>query len=69
MNTVTLVMLFGGITLIYSAVKDIDPRDVIKSTLKGQSPSKPIVTNQNPAPKDDSDARDFLFPNQGFTSP
>ena len=38
MNVITVVMFFGGVTLIYSAIKDVSPADVIKSALKGKVP-------------------------------
>lgn len=36
-----------GVVLIYAAIKDIDPRDVVKSALKGKSPA-PVAPPPTP---------------------
>lgn len=38
-NLVTVTMFTVGVVLIYSAVKDKDPRDVVKLTLGNKSPA------------------------------
>jgi len=38
-----VIMLMAGIILIYSAVRDVNPKDVVQSALKGQSASKATV--------------------------
>lgn len=38
MNTLTVVIFSAAVTLIYAGVKDVDPRDVVKSVLKGEVP-------------------------------
>lgn len=39
-----VIMLMAGVVLLYAAIKDVDPRDVVKNALQG----KPTV----PRPKD-----------------
>lgn len=39
LNLLNTTLLLAGIILIYAAIKDIDPRDVIKNTLQGKPSS------------------------------
>lgn len=39
-----VIMLMAGIILIYSAVKDVSPQDVVKNALQGK-PTTKIPTN------------------------
>lgn len=39
LNLVNLSILVAGIVLIYAAIKDVDPRDVVKNALKGKPTS------------------------------
>lgn len=47
-----VVILMGAGVLIYAAVKDVDPRDVIKATLAGESPNpgKAVGKSNKPNP-------------------
>lgn len=38
-SLLTVVIFAGGVVLVYSAVKDKDPRDVLKTSLSGNSPA------------------------------
>lgn len=42
-----VVMLMAGIVLIYAAVKDVKPQDVVKNALKG----KPTAASAKPTVK------------------
>lgn len=43
LNLVNLTILVAGILLIYAAIKDVDPRDVVKNALKGKPTSGATV--------------------------
>lgn len=56
-NLVTVTMFTVGVVLIYAAVKDKDPREVVKLALGNKSPagasavpSSAPTTNPSPAP-------------------
>lgn len=65
-NLVSLLMVSGGITLIYCGVKGYDPRDVIRWSLGGKKPevAYPLPTSDShegddPNPDDDSWSEDL----------
>jgi hypothetical protein len=42
-TVLNVVMLSTGIVLIYSAIKNLDPREVAKSAIKGEAPKPAVV--------------------------
>jgi hypothetical protein len=50
LNPLGVVLLAIGGVLIYAAVKDVDPRDVVKQALGGKT-AKPVVGANVPTPK------------------
>jgi hypothetical protein len=39
LNVPGVIMLLGGLLLTYAAVKNVDPREIIRSTIKGEQPN------------------------------
>lgn len=50
MKTLTIVIFGGGVILLYAGLKDKDPKSVITSALKGQSPSGAGSVGNKPVP-------------------
>lgn len=46
-NLLGVTLFVAGTVLIYAAIKDVDPRDVVKLSLQGKSPSEGHWTGQN----------------------
>lgn len=40
-TVLNVVMLSAGIVFIYSAIKNLDPREVVKGAIKGELPKSP----------------------------
>lgn len=38
MNIASIIAFIAGVTLVYAGINNVDPRDVLKSALAGQSP-------------------------------
>jgi hypothetical protein len=50
LNPLGVVLFAVGAVLIYAAIKDVDPRDVVKQGLGGKAPA-PVTGANVPVPK------------------
>jgi hypothetical protein len=39
LNVTSIVLFVTGVVLLYAGIKNVDPRDVVKKALKGESPA------------------------------
>jgi hypothetical protein len=60
MNVITVVIFATGALLIYSGVKDIDPRDVVADAINGSS-GKPKANKARAGEKDGRNAQTIPY--------
>jgi hypothetical protein len=56
LNVTSIVLFVTGVVLLYAGIKNVDPRDVVKKALKGESPAPEKADTKQTAsePRDES---------------